>query len=214
MVEAMDDVYYDQMRDALARWADIPDDAWLLMKRVFRVTRLPRLGFALKPGDQPSHVFFVCSGLLRYFAASPTQRPANKVFLWENMFSNPIGECSLNFDVDCGIQALEPTVVLMADAEEFDTLYDQHPVFDRLGRKLGEWWLEQKEARALAFQQQDAKERYETFVQRNPVLVQRVSQIHIASYLGITEVSLSRIRRQLARPSWPRHSEPATANRR
>src|SRR5208282_5267930 len=92
IVEAMDDAYYEQMRETLAQWADVPDEAWLLMKRVFRVTRLPRLGFALKPGDQPSHVFFVCSGLLRYFSGSPTQRPANKVFLSENMFTNPIVE--------------------------------------------------------------------------------------------------------------------------
>jgi len=207
----MDDAYYEQMRGALARWTEVPDDAWQLMKQVFRVTRLPRLGFALNPGDKPSHMFFVCSGLLRYFSAAPQQRPANKVFLTENMFTGPVG-CVLAYDMDCAIQALEPTVVLEADAGEFGTLYDQHPVFDRLGRKWSEWWLQQKEARALAFQQQDAKQRYQSFVSQHPDLVQRVSQIHIASYLGITEVSLSRVRRQLARPTRPRQAEPAAAS--
>jgi len=210
----MDDAYYEQMHGALARWTEVPEDAWQLMKRVFRVTRLPRLGFALKLGDKPSHVLFVCSGLLRYFSASPHQRPANKVFLSENMFTGPIAGCALDNDVDCAIQALEPTVALVADAEEFGALYDQHPVFDRLGRILGEWWLQQKEARALAFQQQDAKQRYQSFVRQHPDLVQRVSQIHIASYLGITEVSLSRVRRQLARPTRPRQPEPAPVSQR
>jgi CRP-like cAMP-binding protein len=120
------------------------------------------------------------------------------------MFTQPITGCSLASNFECGIQALEASVVLVAEAEAFRALYDRHPVFDRMGRKLGEWWLEQKEARALAFQQQDAKDRYLNFVRTHGDLVQRISQIHIASYLGITEVSLSRIRRGLARPSHTR----------
>ena len=200
IVVGMDEIHYEQMRQAVSRWTEIPDDAWAMMKSVFRPVRLARREFVLKPGDPPSHVVFVCSGLLRYFSAGPDAPAATKVFLAEDSFTNPIVECTLSYDAECGIQALEPSVLLVADAVRFNTLYDRHPVFDRLGRKLGEWWLGQKEARALAFQQQDAKERYETFVRRDPNLVQRVSQIHLASYLGITEVSLSRIRRQLARP--------------
>lgn len=203
----MDDARFEQMRKAVSQWAQVPDDAWALMKNAFRVVHLARREFVLKPGDRPSHVVFVSSGLLRYFSAGPDEKHANKVFLPEDTFTNPIVECSLSYDADCGIQALEPSVILVADADRFEALYDQHPVFDRLGRKLGEWWLGQKEARALAFQQQDAKERYESFAQRDPNLVQRVSQVHIASYLGITEVSLSRIRRQLARPVRPRPAE-------
>ena len=46
--------------------------------------------------------------------------------------------------------------------------------------------------------QQKAKERYLDFAKQNPDLVRRVPQYHIASYLGITEVSLSRLRRTIA----------------
>jgi len=195
--------YYKQMRETIARWVDLPDEAWSLLKNIFRVVPLAKHEYALAPGEKPSHVLFVSSGLLRYFSGGRRQRALNKVFLSEGMFSPPLTGCSVNLEQECGVQALEDSVVLVADAADFNELYDRHPVFDRLSRKLGEWWLEQKEARALAFQQQDAKERYLGFVRTNQDLVQRVSQIHIASYLGITEVSLSRIRRVLARPSLP-----------
>ena len=192
---------FRQLREALSPWAPIPDDAWPLLKSVFQVKRLDPREFALKPGDKPRHVFFVVSGLLRYFSGRRREREFNKIFLWENEFSPVLGGCSLDGALECGIQALEASTVLVADADAFRALYDQHPYFDRLGRQLGERWLEQKEARALAFQQQDAKDRYQGFVNTHRDLVQRVSQIHIASYLGITEVSLSRIRRGLARPN-------------
>jgi len=86
----MEDANYEQMRNALARWVELPEDAWLLMKHVFRVSRIPRLGFALKPGDKPSLVVFVCSGLLRYFSGGLSQKPVTKVFLSENMFISPV----------------------------------------------------------------------------------------------------------------------------
>jgi len=193
------DAEYRLLQETLKAWVSLPDDAWPLLKAVFRLQRLAPREFVLKPGDPPGHVLFVASGLVRYFSGGRRQREFTKVFLRENQFSPVLEGCPLEGDHHCGIQALEASAVLVADADAFRALYDQHPAFDRLGRLITEGWLRQKEALALAFQQQDAKDRYQTFVRRNPDLVQRVSQVHISSYLGITEVSLSRIRRTLAR---------------
>jgi CRP-like cAMP-binding protein len=115
------------------------------------------------------------------------------------MFSSPLTSCSLDPDPGCGVEALEPGTLLIADAAAFNALYDIHPVFDRLGRRMGEWWLGRKEQRARSFQLQDARDRYLGFIRDHGDLVQRIPQYHIASYLGITDVSLSRIRRDLAR---------------
>ena len=198
MFHDMEDFEFQQLRKALS-WAELPDEAWRLLRDIFQVRRLDAKEFAWNPGDRPRHVYFVVSGLLRYFAGRRRSREYNKVFLWENQFSPPLNSCALDGDLECGLQALEPTTVLEADAASFQALYDKHPAFDRLGRLLGERWLEQKESRALGFQELSAKDRYQNFIRDHRDLVQRVSQIHIASYLGITEVSLSRIRRALAR---------------
>jgi CRP-like cAMP-binding protein len=195
--------WYLQMRESLSRQADIRDAEWELLKGIFRVRRLGRSDFALKTGDLPKHIFFVCSGLLRYYYGSRDEKQSNKVFIAENMFTGPITGCPEGSAAGCGIQALEPTVALVADAAAFNALYDMHPIFDRLGRKLGEWWLGHKEARARAFQTQNASERYLGFIRSHPDLAQRIPQYHIASYLGITEISLSRIRKGLSRPAAP-----------
>jgi CRP-like cAMP-binding protein len=196
---------FRRMRETLSQWADFHDTEWEMLRTLFHPRRIGKSGYALKPGEKPSEILFICSGLLRYFYAADGAfqgkdgKDSNKVFLTEGMFSSPVAGCPLSMDALCGIQALEPTVVLAADAAAFNALYDRHPIFDRLGRKLGEWWLGHKESRARAFQTQDARERYLSFTCLHGDLAQRIPQYHVASYLGITEVSLSRIRRSLAR---------------
>lgn len=141
----------------------------------------------------------MASGLLRYYYSAGEGRDSNKIFLSEGMFSAPITGCALLPETGCGVEALEGGALLIADAAAFNALYDVHPIFDRLGRRMGEWWLGQKELRASSFQLQDARDRYLGFIRTHGGLAQRIPQYHIASYLGITDVSLSRIRRDLAR---------------
>ncbi|WP_414588554.1 Crp/Fnr family transcriptional regulator [Scytonema sp. PCC 10023] len=120
---------------------------------------------------------------------------SNKAFIAENTFAGSLAAYNLDLPIVYGVQALEPTMLLTASFSDFVALFDQHPIFDRLGRKLAEWLLIRKELRARSLLQQQATERYLDFVKQYPDLVKRVPQYHIASYLGITEVSLSRLKR-------------------
>lgn len=205
ILNGMETGLFRQMRETLSQWAHFQDAEWEMLKSLFRARRIGKSEYALKPGQRPTEIMFICSGLLRYFYAGEgypegkAGKEANKLFLTEGLFTSPIAGCALSLDPRCGIQALEPAIVLVADAVAFNALYDRHPIFDRLGRKLGEWWLWQKESRARDFQTLGARARYLSFTRLHGDLAQRVPQYHIASYLGITDVSLSRIRRTLAR---------------
>jgi CRP-like cAMP-binding protein len=190
-----------RMRQTLSQWADFEDSEWNMLENIFRIRKVEKGETLLRPGETAKGILFVCSGLLRYFYRETDGREVNKAFLYEDTFSSPLTACALDKELGCGVQALEPTVILVAEAAEFNSLYDAHPVFDRMGRKLGEWWMARKESRTRAFQSQDARERYLDFIRMHGSLAQRLPQYHIASYLGIAEVSLSRIRRGLARPS-------------
>jgi CRP-like cAMP-binding protein len=187
------------MRETLSQWADFGDREWNMLEAVFRIREVGKGAILLKPGERAQGILFVCSGLLRYFYRETDGREVNKAFLCEGTFSSPLSACATGMEIGCGVEALEPTVILIADAAAFNALYDAHPVFDRMGRKLGEWWMALKESRTRAFQSLDARERYLDFIRMHGGLAQRLPQYHIASYLGITEVSLSRIRRGLAR---------------
>ncbi|MEO7426383.1 MAG: Crp/Fnr family transcriptional regulator [Fibrobacteria bacterium] len=194
---------YLLMRQTLSKWVMFQDSEWALVQGVFRFRRVSKSEILLRPGQMPKHLLFVAEGLLRYYYGAGESGESNKLFLNEGMFSGPLTGCTLIPEEGCGVEALEAGSLLVAETRSFNALYDTHPVFDRLGRKLGEWWLNHKEARTRSFQRLDASERYLDFIRDHGDLAQRVPQYHIASYLGITEVSLSRIRRDLARAIAP-----------
>lgn len=188
---------HEHLRNALAEWVTLTDTQWQQVAQIFQRREAALHEHLLLPGAMVHEVLFVCEGLLRFYYLNDKGDEANKAFIAENTFAGPLGASALNLPVLYGVQALEPTTLLVASFADFTALYDVDPIFDRLGRRLAEWLLMRKEVRARSLLQQQAKERYLDFVANHPDLVQRVPQYHIATYLGITEVSLSRLRRLL-----------------
>jgi CRP-like cAMP-binding protein len=94
------------------------------------------------------------------------------------------------------IQALEESHLLVCNLQPVVELFDQHRCWERLGRKLAEQLYIKKETREAEFLLDDAETRYNNFQRAYPGLEHRLAQYHVASYLGITPVALSRIRRR------------------
>jgi CRP-like cAMP-binding protein len=95
-----------------------------------------------------------------------------------------------------GIQALEDSEIVAIDANKLFTLYDSHPQLERLFRKVFEASHVDTVNRIENIQFHTAEERYNGLLQDAPDIIQRIPLKYIASYLGITQVSLSRIRSQ------------------
>jgi len=101
--------------------------------------------------------------------------------------------------LDYGVQALEPTTLLATPYPAFVALVEEREaVFGRLRQKMMERLLVHKEMRTRSLLQESARKRYLAFLDAHPDLFQRIPQYQIASYLGITDVHLSRLRRALA----------------
>jgi CRP-like cAMP-binding protein len=186
---------FSAMRDALNRWVTLTDHQWETLASIFNVKQVAARSMVLQPGANEHDLLFVHKGLLRFFYPAENGQEANKAFIAEGEFAGALAASALNLPVIYGIEALEDTSLLVAPISAFTALFDEHPVFDRLGRKLTELLLVRKEKRTRSFMQQSASERYLEFLTEHPDLVTRVPQYHIASYLGITEVSLSRLKK-------------------
>ena len=94
------------------------------------------------------------------------------------------------------IQVLEDAEVIAINASELFKLYDQFPDIERLFRKIFENALVDTVNRVESIQFHSAEERYNALIKEAPDVLKRVPLKYIASYLGITPVSLSRIRGQ------------------
>jgi CRP-like cAMP-binding protein len=93
-----------------------------------------------------------------------------------------------------GIELLENADLIAIDAAKLFKLYDLHPDIERLFRKITEAALVEQINRIESLQFHTAEERYKFLLSESPDILKRVPLKHIASYLGITAVSLSRIR--------------------
>ena len=92
------------------------------------------------------------------------------------------------------VTALEPTVVTYIYKQEMEILCQKHHCIEHFFRKLLSYATLNMMKRINEMLEDDATQRYENFVRENPRLMQRISLGDLASYLGITQVSLSRIR--------------------
>ncbi len=93
-----------------------------------------------------------------------------------------------------GIQALEDSEFIAINAGQLSKLYDKHPEIERIFRKIKEAELVGNINRVESIQFNTAEERYNSLIKEAPDVLKRVPLKYVASYLGITPVSLSRIR--------------------
>ena len=161
-----------------------------------RVTELDVGEHVLRGGDVASHSGIVLSGLLREYFVMPDGTERTKAFVQAGEATGSLADLLSGQPSRAFIVAHEPTRMLQVP---FDALRER-------GHRSLTWltwyvqFLEQmfvrKAEREYELLGLDAQQRYASFAQRYPGLEARVAARHVASYLGITPVHLSRIRRR------------------
>jgi CRP-like cAMP-binding protein len=92
------------------------------------------------------------------------------------------------------IEAMEPTTLISLDYFSIQKLYNEFPEFNIVGRKQTEYAFYLSEERTQMLRKHTAEEKYKFFLQKHPSILQRVPLKHIATYLGMNEETLSRVR--------------------
>jgi CRP-like cAMP-binding protein len=151
----------------------------------------------LEAGDIADSVFYLCSGLVRFYYLAQDGKEHNKSFVTEGQFA---GALQLSNDPRPSrfyIQALEPVQALAISLDALNRLYAQSLAWANIGRLYMESIAVRKARREAQFLLDSAEERYCHFLTTQPELAEKLPLYHIASYLGITDVALSRIRRRI-----------------
>ena len=154
--------------------------------------------YLLKEGEKCKYSFFVEHGLLRQFALDDKGKEHILQFAPENWIVTD--RESVYFDQPSAyyIQALENTNTILFEESLILHLSKQDPLFLEFNNKLLHNHIRQLQRRITLLISATAEERYLDFVRLYPDLLLRVPQWQIASYLGITAESLSRVRKELA----------------
>ncbi len=155
--------------------------------------------FLLREGETCAHRFFIERGAVREYSIDPKGREHLLLFAVEGWFLMNVEGVFFGKPSSYFIQAIEATRIVLLDERQVCRLTREDKVFEELNRNLLYEHIRMLQARITLLQAASAEERYLDFVQAFPEIPLRVPQAMIASYLGITPESLSRIRSDLAR---------------
>lgn len=176
----------------------VSDAAWAKAVPIFSYRECAKEEYLLRAGEVSEYFYFVLQGVLRQFYTKEDGKEFNKSFSVEDEPCGSFRSALTRMPSRFAIQALEPCQLLQYRFADMYALCNADPEWAHFARKAAEYQTLINEEREAEFLLDPAPTRYQHFRQQHPGLEDRIPQYQIASYLGITNVALSRIRKKLS----------------
>jgi CRP-like cAMP-binding protein len=161
----------------------------------FQFLEYPKNHYLLKPGKPCKHIWFMTKGAVRYYCTNEQGKEMNTWFSMDRQVIADTSSLVKNEPSEESIQLLEDSEMYAIEYTSLQTLIQKHHAFSLWYIKLVElYYIAQIEDRLTDLQFLDAKQRYQKLLSLYPDVTNRISLGNIASYLNITQETLSRIR--------------------
>ncbi|MDF7811934.1 Crp/Fnr family transcriptional regulator [Hymenobacter sp. YC55] len=186
------------LRACIHHFVSLTDAEWAPLAAGLQARQLARRELFVTQGKPSTDLCLVLSGACRLFYTRPDGEEKTTYFFFENHLMGSYQSCLTGQPSAFSIEALAPTELLVFPYALLVALYDEWPVYERFGRLLAEYLLLGTDARLAELLLLSPEQRYQALLRSHKTkILERVPQHYIASYLGITPVSLSRIRARL-----------------
>lgn len=202
---------FDEMLQRIRRLVPLTDEEFAFARARYRLREVGRGEALVRAGQLAPDSFYVARGLLRVYYSTSNGKEFVTAFVPEGHTLTVYLSKILSAPSGLSAEALEDCTLVVMPNTLSEELCARFPRWERFFRVKAELYFLDKERRERALLIQSAEERYEAFVATHPDIVDRVPQYQIASYLGVTDVALSRIRRRRAQRAGPRQAAPLDA---
>jgi CRP-like cAMP-binding protein len=186
-----------QIKKKINSISSISDTTWKVMEGYFQTETYRPNQKLLHIGDIAKYVYFLHSGLVRSYAITQNGTEFSKSIFDDNNFFAPVTSLVTKKPALLCIETLTECRISKASYFELEKLNDQFNDLSRFHRKQMELLYVFYENSEIVLATQNAAYRYLALRKRIPTIDDRIPQYKIASHLGITNVQLSRIRRNL-----------------
>lgn len=162
-------------------------------KEYFVLKNLEKGEFLLKEGTICSYFWYVKDGLFRSFYYKDSTEIVT-LFGYPGMILTSAQSHLLQEPCKDNIQAITRAAVYAINREAYSKLYEKSPMIQEIEKRINELYILWLEERLRLIQFCTAQERYNNLIQSEPFLISQIPVTYLASYLGITLETLSRIR--------------------
>jgi CRP-like cAMP-binding protein len=168
------------------------------LKPYFIPKKIRKRQYLLNAGDVCLYINFVEAGLLRSFTVDDEGNEHVVQFACEGSWISDVGSFASGTGALYNIEALEDSELLQLTKQAMDELLNNLPAMERFFRLLMQNNIVALQRRVIAYMSMSAEQKYLKLMDVTPDIINRASQQHVASYLGITPETLSRIRKKVS----------------
>jgi CRP/FNR family transcriptional regulator, anaerobic regulatory protein len=175
----------------------LSDEAQKAIEKVLVKKEYPKNSILVPELSKCDKLYFIESGLARAFYF----KDGKDITDWFGLENTVIGPVVRHFPTKStphSVELLEASTVISIHFSDLDILYNQYHEIERLGRLIAIHTILMLQQKIDNMQFLTAKERYDDFIKTHPSILQRAQLGHIATYLGMNQVTLSRARKQLS----------------
>jgi CRP-like cAMP-binding protein len=188
---------FDVLKSYLKKKTSLNEEALEYWLSMLIVRKINKHDFLLHEGEICKYTAFVTKGCLRLYSVDPKGKEHILQFAPEEWWIGDMESYSKQAPSAYNIDAIEESEVLLMDVASREKLFQQVPETAIFFQELLQNRQAATQKRIIYSMSSSAEERYLDFIKTYPSFTQRVPQHMIASYLGITPESLSRIRKQV-----------------
>ena len=183
------------MKEIIQSYLEFSDESFQLLMNIATEKEAPKNELLFYPDKPANKMLFLKKGLLRGYKISDGKDYTHH-FYFENWFATDFTSYLNEKPSEIFIESIEKTNYYEFKKKDLLELYNRSHQNERLARIVAEIAFLTTVEKVADLQLLNLNEKYMALIARNPSLFQRVPQKYIASYLGVSEQSLSRIKKQ------------------
>lgn len=189
----------NKFKQFLKSIAPITDEEFADAIAYFSKQKLKKGDFFVKQDRVCRHIAFILTGTLRTYYLNDKAEEITACFCTENNLTTSYKSFILQQPSKLILQAIEDTQLVVIDYENLQKLYTQNSLWQGFGRAVAEREYIVMEQYASVLNNETAKEKYLRLLREQPIVLQKANIEDIASYLGVTRRTLSRIRQEISK---------------